>query len=246
MSGPSPTVKGRLAGTVNALLKPMGMRLERIRTHPTLFQRALKDQPHPFIVEVGAFYPGHTVEQVRADGHDAEFILFEPSSFGFEGLQRAYGGDSRITVERFAVSDFDGEVPFSENDYGGASSVLPMADGAQKEYPWMSRMRQTTVPCVRLDSYFQQRQVRDIDLLVVDVQGLEDRVLRGAPETLRRTRRCIVEVSVMSSYEGGARPETTLQLMADAGFDIAGNALVWGSSATGDLWELDVLFERMR
>ena len=110
----------------------------------------------------------------------------------------------------------------------------------------MSRTRQTTVPCVRLDSYFQQRPARDIDLLVVDVQGFEDRVLRGASDTLRRTRRCIVEVSVMSSYQDGARPETTLQLMTDAGFDIVGNALVWGSGSTGDLWELDVLFERVR
>lgn len=246
LSGPSPSLKGRLAGHINALLSPLGMRLERVRIHPPLLQRALKACSQPFIVEVGAFYPGHTVEKVRADGHDADFILFEPSSFGFDGLRKAYGEDPHITVERLAVGDFDGEIAFTENDYGGASSVLNMSPEAQREYPWMSRTRKAVVPCIRLDSYFRQRPPRDIDLLIVDVQGYEDRVIQGAPETLRRTRRCLVEVSLMSSYEGGARPEKTLQLLVEAGFGIVGNAPVWGSAATGDLWELDVLFEKAR
>jgi FkbM family methyltransferase len=246
LSGPSPSLRGRIAGYVNAVLRPFGVRVERVRARPALLQRALRDCSHPLIVEVGAFYPGHTVEKVRAEGCEADFILFEPSSFGFEGLQRAYGADPHITVERFAVGDFDGEVEFMENDYGGASSALPMSSEAQREYPWMSRTRRVAVPCIRLDSYFQGHPARDIDLLIVDAQGYEDRVLRGASETLGRTRRCLVEVSLMSSYEGGARPERTLQLLAEAGFDAVGNAPVWGSAATGDLWELDMLFEKAR
>lgn len=246
LSGPSPSLKGRLAGYVNALLKPLGVRLERVRIYPSLLQRALNACSQPFIVEVGAFYPGHTVEKVRADGHDADFILFEPSSFGSDGLRKAYGEDPHITVEQLAVGDFDGEITFTENDYGGASSVLNMSPEAQKEYTWMSRTRKGVVPCVRLDSYFKKHPHRDIDLLIVDVQGYEDRVLQGASETLVRTRNCLVEVSMMSSYEGGARPEKTLQLLTDAGFDPVGNALVWGSSATGDLWELDMLFRKAR
>ena len=71
-------------------------------------------------------------------------------------------------------------------------------------------------------------------------------MLEGAPDTLGRTRSCLVEVSIMSGYEGVARPERTFQLMTDAGFDVAGNSPVWGSSATGDSWEMDVLFRKVR
>jgi FkbM family methyltransferase len=246
MSGPSLSLKGRVAGFVNSILHPLGIKLERARSYPTLLQRALKDCPRPLIVEVGAFYPGHTVEKIRADGHCADFILFEPSSFGFEGLQKAYSADPHIKAEKFVVSNFDGEVEFVENDYGGASSVLNVTSEVQHEYPWMSRTRKTPVSCIRLDSYFEQHPSRDLDLLIIDVQGYEDRVLQGASETLRRTRYCLVEVSLMSVYENGARPEKTLQLLSDAGFDVEGNSPVWGSSATGDLWELDVLFRKAR
>ena len=34
--------------------------------------------------------------------------------------------------------------------------------------------------------------------------------------------------------------------MTDAGFDIEGNWPVWGSSATGDFWQVDVLFRKVR
>ena len=53
MSGPRPPAKGRAASFLNALLRPLGVRLEPVRNYPTLLERALRGCSHPLVIEVG-------------------------------------------------------------------------------------------------------------------------------------------------------------------------------------------------
>ena len=57
----------------------------------------------------------------------------------------------------------------------------------------------------------------------MDVQGFEDRVIRGGVEVIKKAVACIVEVSLDRFYLGQARFSDLVILMNDLGFDYAGN-----------------------
>ncbi len=65
--------------------------------------------------------------------------------------------------------------------------------------------------------------LQDDILIKLDVQGYEDRVIQGGLATLKRSRACIIEVSLDSLYDGQANCTTLFQLMQDLGFRYSGN-----------------------
>ena len=59
-------------------------------------------------------------------------------------------------------------------------------------------------------------------LVKLDVQGFEDRVIRGAAETFRRAAAAIIEVNLDVLYEGQASFRGILEAMEAAGLQYAG------------------------
>ena len=68
-----------------------------------------------------------------------------------------------------------------------------------------------------LDSWCDFEVIREIDLLKLDVQGYEGRVLRGAREMLKRTKFVVVEVLFCQHYIGQSSPEEIDQLLREGG-----------------------------
>lgn len=96
----------------------------------------------------------------------------------------------------------------------------------------------------RLDALCEECRFRDeVDLLKIDVQGAENLVLCGAPETLKRTRAIWVEVSFRTFYRGGVRFEEVYDLCRVAGFRLA-NMLEGFRGQDGELIQSDALFVR--
>ena len=61
------------------------------------------------------------------------------------------------------------------------------------------------------------------DRLKLDVQGLEDRVLRGGRATLSGVDACIIEVNIAGLYEGQAQFATLVSALQQAGLSYYGN-----------------------
>ena len=81
---------------------------------------------------------------------------------------------SNVTTERSALFHDDGEVTLAFDEaYPGGSHL---GDGKCR------------VPSVRLDSWVRDRGLQRLDVLKLDVEGVELAVLDGAEETLRRFR----------------------------------------------------------
>jgi FkbM family methyltransferase len=66
--------------------------------------------------------------------------------------------------------------------------------------PWQTRDMEFDV--VPLDEYVRGEQITDVALLKIDVEGMETDVLDGARETLRVTRRVVVETHGPDRHEG--------------------------------------------
>ncbi len=69
-----------------------------------------------------------------------------------------------------------------------------------------------------LDAIVKEEKIADVDLLVMDVQGYEDEVLRGAKETLKSCKIVISELSLQALYKNSSTFDSVYQTLIHQGF----------------------------
>ena len=138
-------------------------------------------------------------------------------------------------MRQAVVSDVAGEtVPFHiASNNGGSSSML--APGRHAElYPWITFEKTLELVTERLDDLVAERPEKaTYNVIVLDVQGAELKVLKGAPELLATVDAVFAEVSSEPLYEGGCTFLEVTNLLADAGLVFRAaemNAEGWGDA----------------
>lgn len=117
---------------------------------------------------------------------------FEPVPLNFYVLctNRLLNRFSNLILNSCAVSDSNGAASFVVSRDSAFSSFV---DTGMKP-----KAMEISVPIIRLDSYCEQNAVSRIDVLKVDVEGAEGKVLSGATELLgdcsRRPRTVMLEL----------------------------------------------------
>ena len=136
------------------------------------------------------------------------------------------------------VSDIAGEtVPFNIASKNAASSSM-LALGRHAEiYPSITFLRTLELVTERLDDIVAERpQKASYNVLVLDVQGAELKVLMGAPELLSRVDAVFAEVSSEPLYEGGCTFLEVTNLLAEFGLVFRAaqmkEELGWGMPST--------------
>jgi FkbM family methyltransferase len=141
------------------------------------------------------------------------------------------------------AADRDGEIEmnvFKDSPY--ISSVLPL-DTSTPELAVLSKAGAKMVrrPARTLDAILSGTELRTIDLLKIDVQGFEDRVIMGAHDALARTACVFVEVSFRPLYHGSAIFSDIYEMLYERGLILA--ALEPGfATSTGELLQANALF----
>jgi FkbM family methyltransferase len=110
---------------------------------------------------------------------------FEPEERAFALLTRSLtiNGWHDVTAERIALSDFDGMATLYVPDAETEASLNPTFRADAVERPCQVRT---------LDSYCRERKVVKIDLLVIDTESTEPRVLAGGRRIIERCRPDII------------------------------------------------------
>jgi len=141
--------------------------------------------------------------------------------------------------------DKDGEIiDFHLTNYdGGSSSVLPLA-GHTQMYPGIEVQNVVRLLSSTLESQLARldRQ-RKFDALVLDVQGAELSVLRGAGSRLDQFRWVFTECADFEIYEGGCTDETLSLWLNQNGFRETKRFPKDHKPGLGSTF--DVLFERI-
>jgi FkbM family methyltransferase len=157
------------------------------------------------------------------------------------------GHTSDIHLIEKAVNIYDGNTSFyqfdlTKHDNIGASSLFHHINPeVQKE---------VVVPCCRLDTFIQERNIRAPDLLCMDIQGAELRALQGLGPAVRDIQYVATECSVEGIYTGSYVFKDLYYFMEEHGFEH-----IWSgysrpeiiSFLNGDTYgikEMDVIFER--
>lgn len=142
-----------------------------------LLQRRL--EPDAVVLDIGA-HIGVVTALLAGLCPKGQVYSFEPATENHAHLtiNVAANGFDNVTVERAAIFDTDGEIRLEfDATYPGGSHV---GDGG------------ATVPSLRLDTWMRATGLDRLDLVKLDVEGVELAVLEGAAETLRRFRPILV------------------------------------------------------
>ena len=125
-------------------------------------------------------------------------VLIEPITANFITLQERTKGLENFTAIQVAAGDFDGEIEINlaSNDFQSSSILEPHLH--LNEAPEVLFNGKELVKIGKLDSILGSGF--DLDFLVVDVQGFEMHVLRGAVESLRSVKYLFIEVNRGETY----------------------------------------------
>jgi FkbM family methyltransferase len=142
----------------------------------------------------------------RADWDGSKpLLLFEPQEEAFKQLAKNLGGKENIRMERVALGAKPGVATLHTADPSHSSTLLKPKE-TLRLYPEITFAGTERVRMDTLDHVIAALGAEGVySEMVIDVQGYELEVLKGATETLRRDIDWIMcEVSLTPLWEGGA------------------------------------------
>ena len=170
------------------------------------------------VFEVGAF-DGRDCVRYAELFPAAKVYAFEPVPESFAQVQQKAADCPRIIAINAALADQSGTAEFHLSNWVDASSLLkPKATGSSFD-AYQASTKSITVQVDTLDAVCRREGVEHIDLLKMDAQGAELRILEGASETFARGAVDMVysEVHFMESYEGAARFDQVMGWLLERG-----------------------------
>lgn len=157
-------------------------------TTRTLRQHIL---PNMVVFEVGANVGAHTFEIAKLLTDGGRLYSFEPTGYAFKKLSRnhALNSFSNVVLERIALSDRNETRTLQRSTSPDTQPFRASWDIKTKEPKDRSL---DTITFETLDHYCERMHVDRLDLLKIDVDGYEARVMSGALETLKRQRPILI------------------------------------------------------
>jgi len=149
---------------------------------------------------------------------------FEPLASSFEKLKIRTARFHYVFCHNVALGDTNGlaDIWVIEGCHD-ASSLLKMRELHKAERPGICYAdHPERVIVVRLDDYVREKNLPLPDVVKIDVQGYEDRVLRGGEDTIRHAQFCIIEISFEPLYEGSPVFDDIYRQMRELGFRLVG------------------------
>lgn len=157
------------------------------------------------IIDIGA-NKGQFAKAMRRQFPGATILAFEPLPTAYQTLQ-AWGDrqSGRVHTFNVALGDSDGTLAMNSHVwFSASSSLLPTTDLCETLYPMVKEQEKILIQQTTLDQAMAQyAQPLMPDLLIkIDVQGYEDRVIKGGQQTLAQAKACILEISLDALYQG--------------------------------------------
>ncbi len=173
------------------------------------------------VLDIGANI-GQFAQHIRRICPDAFIYSFEPLPAVFEKLKFAARADERMCPLNLCLGDSHGLAEFFQNEFSASSSVLPITEHSGKVFPYIARTSKVEVPMTTLDKWAASRHFTPELLVKLDVQGFEDRVIKGGECTLRAAKYVICEVSFIPLYKGQPLFHDIYSHLKALGFSLAG------------------------
>lgn len=140
------------------------------------------------VVDIGANVGQFSLWAAKKVAPTGIVLAFEPEPTSFAKLAKnvEINATGIVKFENMAIADFDGEAIFNFNaadhDNQGQGSLARLS----------CHRRTHRVRCLTLDTLIAERDIKQIDVLKIDTQGAEMRVLTGAKGVIERDRPAVL------------------------------------------------------
>jgi FkbM family methyltransferase len=222
-------------------LRPFGFRLARLDSvvarHygiDVLFSVLKNSGFSPnHVIDIGANHGAWTRASLRFFP-GAQYTLLEPQDQLKVHHQDLVAAGYRIQWVNAGASDKSGTLPFYPCPYRDDSSTFVGAEGDSSIT--------TTAEVISLDDLLVRYKLPVPEMVKIDAEGFDLKVLQGAKTLLGKTDVILLEASVLSPYENSVA--ATMQLMTERGYRLIDITDINRSPKDNMLWLLELAFLR--
>ena len=161
----------------------------------------------PVILDVGA-NKGQSINRYKKLFSNPIIHSFEPNIDEVNILKSKYINDKNLYLNNVAVGDKKGNLEFNINVRSGHSSfknLIPNTTWIKKRSKRFKvddknyTTKKINAEIITLDDYVNEKNFTNIDILKIDTQGFEDKVLLGAKNLLKNNRIKLVQLELIFS-----------------------------------------------
>lgn len=198
------------------------------------------------LLDIGA-NRGQFAQGLLDAGFGGRVISFEPLPAANEHLAKVAApyGDRWHVARPVALSDHAGTAKFFVTSRDTSSSLLEPLNEFVEASPVAEVSEYIKVETARLDDLYPDLNLKSSrTFLKLDVQGGEDRVLKGAARTLSEIKGALIELSFAKLYDHQASALGIQQLMFESGFSVWDIWRGYSNPKNYRLNQVDALFFR--
>lgn len=207
-----------------------GLDVIRLSRTPTYTLLGLRNLPIKTIIDVGA-NKGQFAEFLASRFPEAHIYSFEPLPKPFEDLNKWAESHKnkkkqRVDVFNLALGDEEGVMEIlCHEEHTPSSSFLQTTEFLEKIYPLTKKQVHIPVKITTLDLWRKCHNIKlQSEILIkLDVQGFEDRVIKGGKETFKIAKACILELNIDQLYKDQASCKDIFVSLYNLGYHYAGN-----------------------
>jgi FkbM family methyltransferase len=185
----------------------------------------VSDNANAVIFDVGASR-GQTLLSFLQYYPSASIYCFEPYQTEFEQLKQISSEWDNVYPHQLAFGNENGITSLFLNSSSETNSLLKNSASIAEYSPqgWVDPVGTVDVQVERLDSFCARNQIERIDILKIDTQGFEVKVLEGVGKMLDPSRIAFIylEVLFVSLYEEQAYFEEVYASLRQHGYRFAG------------------------
>lgn len=144
-------------------------------------------------IDIGAHYGFFTLLGSYLVGREGRVLAFEPTPTTCQQLLRNVTNHSEYpNVETYDCAAYSENTQIKFYDYGLENSAYNSIFGLRKKHSLLNRKNEIVVETRKIDDVLNEKEIRNVNLIKIDVESSEIHVLKGMVETLRNYKPNII------------------------------------------------------
>ncbi|MCK9375551.1 MAG: FkbM family methyltransferase [Syntrophobacterales bacterium] len=169
-------------------------------------------KPGKTFIDVGANMGDYTLMAAKIVGETGKVMSIEPAPNNIKWINKSIklNGYPNITVKNIALGETDGMAKLYLSHVSGWHSLIPSLPNRNQG--------DITVEVKTLDNLLKNDNCNNVDMIKIDVEGAELKVLKGSYQTLTKNHDIIVLVDIHPTL--GVDPNEVGNSLRELGFDL--------------------------
>jgi FkbM family methyltransferase len=208
----------------------------------TAFRQVYKGKEVRIVFDVGA-HEGKITQRMNDVFEDASVYAFEPFPDSYKKLLEKENLSNRVKSFQVALSSQEGDSTLFVNSFSETNSLLPSNRINSAVDDLTANIDEISIETSTLDIFCSKHKIDHIDLLKLDTQGSELKVLEGGDRLLRSQsiKAIYCEVEFVEIYQQQPLFDEIFQYLKERGYYLH-NFYNLNSLETGRIAWADALF----